>query len=196
MFLWKKYGKIFLGFENLYQVSNFGNIRSLDREVNCGLTPNKKVIRKGKILCSHPNWNNYLMVNLCTNNKGHSKAVHRLVAETFIPNPNNLPQVNHIDGNKNNNNVSNLEWCTAKENINHSWKMGLSKSYIHPKGILTKYSASLCKQVDQYDLQNNFIRTYLSISEASRCMNCSMSVIRDCCIGKQKTARNFIWKFH
>ena len=137
------------GYEGLYQVSNLGRVRSLNRYVNSAIKNNNKVIRKGKILKFNSNWNNYLQVNLSKCGKEKMFAVHRLVALTFIPNPNNLSQVNHIDGNKFNNSVNNLEWCTAKENINHSWKLGLSKSYEHPKGKLTDYSKSLCKKVEQ-----------------------------------------------
>lgn len=183
-------------YEGYYQASNLGKIRSLNRKVNCGITSNKQVLRKGKVLCAHPNLRKYLTVVLSINNKQKTFTVHRLIAKTFIPNPNNYPQINHIDGNKNNNCVNNLEWCTSKQNIKHSWDNKLSKTYIHPKGKLTKYSATLCKKVDQFDLQNNFIKTFKSISEASRIMNCSVSNIKDCCHKKQKTAKGFIWKFH
>lgn len=184
------------GYKGLYQASNLGRIRSLTHEVHCGLTPHSKAIKKGKILQAHPNLRKYLTVVLSAKNKRKTITVHRLIAQTFIPNPQNLPQVNHIDGDKNNNCVNNLEWCSAKENIQHSWKNGLSKSYTHPKGVLTKYSASLCKQVDQFDLYNNYIKTFSSVSEASRMMNCSISNIKDCCRGRQKTAKGFIWRFH
>lgn len=182
-------------YEGLYQVSNLGRVKSLDRCVNSAIKNNNKVIKKGRILKPKPNWNNYLQVHLSKHGKAKMISVHRLVAKEFIGNPNNLPQVNHIDGNKLNNRVDNLEWCTAKENINHSWKLGLSKSYKHTKGELTDYGKSLCKQVSQYDLDGNFIKTYLSISEASRNTPCSIADICCCCKGKQKTSHNFIWKY-
>lgn len=71
----------------------------------------------------------YLRVRIHTSFKNRYLSVHRLVAKAFIPNPENKPQVNHKDGNKLNNDVSNLEWVTPKENINHAWRMGLSKSH-------------------------------------------------------------------
>lgn len=182
-------------YEGLYQVSNLGRVRSLDRVINYNIENGKKVKRKGKILKQRSNWNNYLYIHFSKNSKIKLFIVHRLVAEAFIPNPNNLPQVNHIDGNKFNNRVDNLEWCTAKENIIHSWKMGLSKGYIHPKGKLTDYSRKLCKKVNQYDLDGNFICSYNSISEASKNTKCSATDICACCKNRQKTSRNFIWKY-
>ena len=191
----KEIWKDIVGYEGLYQVSNLGRIRSLDRYVNSAIKNSNKVIKKGKILKPNPNWNNYLQVHLSKNGKGKMSVVHRLVAQTFIPNPNNLPQVNHIDGNKFNNSIENLEWCTAKENINHSWKLGLSKSYQHTKGKLTDYSKSLCKKVSQYDLNGNLLNVYNSISEASKNSPCCISDISNCCNNKRKTSHNFIWKY-
>lgn len=103
------------GFEGLYEVSNIGNVRSL----------NYRRTGEIKILRLYKNNNGYLKAVLCKDGKQCTKKVHRLVANAFIPNLENKPQVNHIDGNKQNNAVSNLEWCTILENIQHSWKTGL-----------------------------------------------------------------------
>ncbi len=104
--------KDIIGYEGLYQVSNLGNVKSLFRY--------KKVlnntIHKG-----------YYLISLCKNKKQLPQRNHRLVAIAFIPNPENKPQVNHIDGNKLNNNVENLEWCTPKENTQHALLIGLKK---------------------------------------------------------------------
>lgn len=183
------------GYEGIYQVSNLGNVRSLDRCVNCGIKNNSNVIRKGKLIKQNQNLHNYLQVHLSKKNKAKMITVHRLVAEAFLPNPNNLPQINHIDGDKLNNNVNNLEWCTAKENINHSWGLGLSKPYYFPKGYLTEYSKNLCKKVEQYDLEGNLLNTFSSISDASRKTTCSISEICKCCRDKSHSTHNFLWRY-
>lgn len=94
-----------------YQVSNFGRVRSLPRPKT-----------KGGILTQRKNNCGYLKVYFMIEGKGKLVSVHRLVAKAFINNPKNLPQVNHIDGNKENNNVDNLEWCTAKSNSLHRFR--------------------------------------------------------------------------
>ena len=109
------------GYEGIYQVSNLGRIKSLERIDNS----NHKV--KGKILKIIPENRGYSVVNLCKDGKCKTYKVHRLVAIAFLENPDNKPQVNHIDGNKKNNSILNLEWVTAEENINHAWDTGLSK---------------------------------------------------------------------
>lgn len=105
-------------FENLYQVSNLGNVKSLEKYVNSAIKNNSKVKRKEQILKQYSK-RGYLQVSLIKNHKRYYFNVHRLVAITFLPNPDNLPQVNHKDENTMNNNVDNLEWCTAKYNCNY-----------------------------------------------------------------------------
>lgn len=103
-------------YEGVYQISNFGNIRSLNRIIK---DKNKTYLLHGKILKLGIR-NKYKVINLHKNNIRKSFQVHRLVAEAFIPNPDNLAIVNHIDENPINNNVKNLEWCSQKHNVNHS----------------------------------------------------------------------------
>lgn len=105
------------GYENSYQVSSFGNVRSLDRVVTA--SNGRKCNFKGKTLSPVHNKAGYLYVNLLKKGQLKSKTIHRLVAEAFIPNINNKPQVNHVDENKRNNHIDNLEWVTIKENANH-----------------------------------------------------------------------------
>lgn len=123
--IWKDIGK----YEGSFQVSNLGNVRSLDRVMPVKPTKRNKSGRrffKGKVFtpdCSRE----YSRVCLYERGKGTHYSIHRLVAQAFIPNPENKPCVNHIDGNKLNNNAGNLEWCTYGENATHAYNMGLRK---------------------------------------------------------------------
>lgn len=110
-------------------------IKNINEYIPLSINNNYSINKKGdvysyytnKILEQRNNKKGYPTIYLTINGKGISKVVHRLVAQTFIPNPNNLPQVNHIDGNKENNSVENLEWCTNEYNMRHSWELGLRK---------------------------------------------------------------------
>ena len=110
-------------YESLYQVSNLGNVRVLDRMVNSGIKNNSSVKRKGQILKQRVN-QGYYEVALSKNCKKKFLKVHRLVALAFIPNADNLPSINHKDENKLNNCVNNLEWCSIKYNCNYGSRNG------------------------------------------------------------------------
>lgn len=109
-----------IGYEGLYEVSNFGNVRSIDHSANTNIRFNSKRIIRGRVLKLNLKNNGYYNVDLCREGKISSKSVHRLVAEAFLPNPDCLRVVNHIDGCKTNNHVSNLEWVTYRENHWHA----------------------------------------------------------------------------
>lgn len=109
----------------VYLVSNYGRVRTIDHPVWCRVN-NSYSIRKGRF-CTPTNNNSkrYWRVGVQINNRQKHLAIHRLVAKAFIPNPDNLPQINHIDGDKNNNKVSNLEWCNNGYNQSHAWRNSL-----------------------------------------------------------------------
>ena len=116
------------GYEGMYEVSNLGNIRSLDRIVtatNKNGTFNR--VLKGRILRNSKTTKGYPQIAFSKNGKLKSVEIHRLVAKAFIPNPDNLIVVNHIDGNIKNNNVTNLEWCTHSYNSKHAYMIGTKK---------------------------------------------------------------------
>lgn len=111
------------GYNGLYLASNLGEIKSIDRIVKCG--HNSLRIHKGRILKQFVDRFGYKYVVITINREEHKIRVHRLVAKTFINNPDKKEQVNHKDGNKKNNTINNLEWCTASENMKHAYAIGL-----------------------------------------------------------------------
>lgn len=110
-------------YEGLYQISNLGKVKSLEKKAGFSN-------RKERILKQHLDKDGYVKVYLCKNNKVKFLSIHRLIAEAFIPNPNNLPQINHKDENKANNKIENLEWCTCKYNINYGTRTKRQKETI------------------------------------------------------------------
>lgn len=119
-----------VGYEGLYQVSDTGRVRSIDRMT----TGNRNRLIKGKVLRQWSNGFGYLIVALSKNGADKTLRVHRLVAQAFIDNPSEKPYINHKDGNPKNNRVDNLEWCTQAENVKHAYDTGLHKY----RGTLTR----------------------------------------------------------
>ena len=150
------------GYEGLYEVSNFGRIKSLKRLVK---SHNKwgecYIIINEKILKTSDNKLGYLFVKLFKNNKAKTYYIHRLVAEHFIPNPNNYKEVNHKDECKTNNVVTNLEWCDRKYNVNY----GNRTKRVTEK---LKNKKEWSKPVIQYTLDGQFVKEWESINEADR----------------------------
>lgn len=160
-------------YEEIYQVSNLGKVRN---------------ITTGKILKPFLNKYGYLQVTLCKNGKTKLFRVHRLVAECFIENPFKKEQVNHINGNKIDNRIDNLEWCTGSENVKHSYK---NKLQVAKRGKNNKLS----KRVIQYDLEGNLIKEWDSVGEVFRELNIKKQYISACCLRKIKHTRGYIFRY-
>lgn len=168
------------GYEGLYQVSNLGRVKRLDKN---------RIIKGG----AYPN--GYLFVVLCKNNNPKGHMVHRLVAQAFIPNLDNKPEIDHINTIKSDNRVSNLKWATRKENtLNpltvkhrieaHSWmKDRKGKNHIQSKEII------------QLNLNGEVVREWESIGEAERHTGFNHANIVTCLKGKQKTSYGYLWKY-
>ena len=161
-------------YEGLYKISNYGRIKSLHNYKRNGTDILKPRINK----------HGYLHIGLRKNKQRKWICLHRLIAKTFIPNPNNLPCINHKDENKLNNSINNLEWCTIKYNNCYGTRI---------KRVVEKNK--MRKEILKYDLKGNFMQEYKSISEAGRKNNIIISSISLCCSGKYKQAGGYIWKY-
>ncbi len=166
------------GYEGLYQISNFGRVRSYDRIVTCygGIRT-----VPGRIMTPPTDKDGYLRIGLVKNRHQKFFYVHRLVANAFLPNPNNYKSVNHIDENKKNNNADNLEWCTIRYNNLYNNK-------------IYKLTASKYKPVIQYDKSMNKINEYSSIKEASEKTGIRGVIISRSCRCLNNKCK-FIWRF-
>lgn len=168
------------GYDGLYEISNHGKVKSLERKM-----PYQNSFRAvpERILKTNIINGGYVQVTLQKGRRRKSLLVHRLVAESFIQNPQNLPQVNHIDGNKLNNRSDNLEWCTAKENISHALENRLR---------------SAAAPVDMLSINGVLLRTFRSAREAEKQTGINHVHIYCCCSGKRnrKTAGGYVWKYH
>jgi hypothetical protein len=133
----------------------------------------------------------YLTVNLYPNRK--TIKIHRLVAKTFIPNPENKPCVNHKNGIKTDNRVENLEWVTYSENILHALETGLRPPFTVEDR--TKAYAVRCRKVEQLDLSNKTIKQFDSITQAANLMNINRQNISKVCNGKLKTVAGYKWRY-
>ena len=153
------------GYKGLYKISNTGKVKSVTTDR----------IKKLQI-----NNSGYLYTVLWKNGEQRIKLIHRLVAESFIENSDNLPMVNHKDENKKNNNVDNLEWCTHKYNCNYGNRN---------KRVATKLGIPVLAQKD------NSYMYFNSIREASRYLKTDASHIIGCCKGKRKTSGGYKWKY-
>lgn len=182
----KEIWKDIKGYENLYEISNIGRIRSKDRIVyqkNRWNNNISKFVYKGKMLNIKIEEDKYVQVHLTKNNKQKRYLVHRLVAEAFIPNPENKSQVNHINCIKNDNRVENLEWNTPKENTQHAIK--------NNRKIINAI------KINQYNLEGKFIKQWNSMLEIAKEYNTTKQNIWLCCNHKKnrKIAVGYRWEY-
>lgn len=150
-----------------YEVNSLGQIRHKKRK---------------QILKPRSNNGGYQYVNFKVDGKNVNFAVHRIVANAFIPNPNGYAEVNHKDYDKMNNCVENLEWVTSSQNKQHAYLKEANQK-------------SLGKSVEQYDLNNNYVQTFRTVSLAAQEMGCCVAAISNCCLGRTKTSQGYRWKF-
>lgn len=170
-------------YEGLYEISSYGRVRRLHKDKRCA--PYK--------ILTLDTLRGYKKASLYKNGIYKNCQVHRLVAEAFIPNPDNLPQVNHKDENPSNNKVSNLEWCSCKYNVNYG--TGTERQ------VAKRSKSVLC-----YDLKGNYLSEYKSTAEAARVLHVSQACIVNCCNGgywrdnhtkfiKTKRVKQYIFKY-
>ena len=168
------------GYEGLYQVSNLGRVKSLSR---LRKTYGKRTYQTKELLMDvQLSEKGYLRVCLSKNGKQTSYFVHRLVAIAFLENKNHYPVINHINGNKLDNRVENLEFCTQSHNVKEAYRTGLEKK----AGRKTEQCTKTMERIKLWD----------SASEAQRCLGIKATNIVKCCRGKGKTAGGFIWRYY
>lgn len=168
-----EYWTAVVGFEGLYEVSSFGRIRSIGQGIGC--KPN------GGILTPRFNNDGYLQIHLRKNGKDYSLKIHRIVAQAFIPNPHNLPCVNHKDEDKTNNSVENLEWCDRSYNVNYGSRN-------------SKVAIKLRKRVHQFE-GDELVGIYDSASLAAKFLGLNGNTIKRTCQGHQKTYKGYRWTY-
>ena len=168
-----------VGYEGVYEVSNMGRVKSLERKVPKG--DGERTVKE-RILKLRTDRYGYLTVGLYAGGKPKKFLVHRLVCQTFHENPDNKPQVNHINEDKTDNRACNLEWCTCKQNINH----GTAKE---------RSAKNRSKSVGQYTLDGELVKIWASTMEVERQAGFNHGNICNTVRGKYKQAYGFIWKY-
>lgn len=170
------------GYEGLYQVSNLGNVKSIEKLDSLGR------LRKERILKPYMSPEGYLRLTLSKKDKQKKHLVHRLVAQAFLENPDNLSEVNHKNEDKSDNRVENLEFCDRRYNVNYG--TGIQRKA--EKQINGKCS----KTVYQYTLNGEFVKEFPSTMEVERQLGYFQTNIGKCCLGKRKTAYGYKWSYN
>lgn len=166
------------GYEGHYEVSTYGRVRSVDRIIE---QQRGTHLYRGCIIKQYPNNKGYMTVRLSMNSTKRTFTVHRLVASAFIDNPNNLPCINHKDETKSNY-VWNLEWCTQSYNLSYGT-------------LPNRRRLAYGKRVAMYDLNGEYIKSFLSIHSAHDETGVSRTQIRNCCDRLSHTAGGYLWRY-
>lgn len=180
------------GYEGYYQVSNYGNVKSLDRIVQ---SKQMQKSIKGKVLKKSLMKIGYCSVNLCIKGKCRQSLIHRMVGMAFIPNPENKKEINHKNGIRHDNYYENLEWVTSRENQLHKYRV---LKIDHSRPNLGRYGAlhNNAVAVSQYSLEGEHIADFGAVIEAARyCGSNNGSSIVRVCKGVSKTYKGYIWKY-
>lgn len=188
--------KDIIGWEGIYKISNLGRILCCSRK----LKNNHVVGSKIKVLKLSNN--GYYKTSFYDAYTGRVKNVtlHRLLAETFIPNPENKPCIDHINGDSTDNRLSNLRWCTHKENSNNPIcvqrkRIECKIAQNNPKTLIKKINSSHKKKILKYSLNGEYMEEYSSLHEAAKIHNVSFCNLSACCHNKRNNCGGFIWKF-
>lgn len=178
------------GYEGKYQVSNFGRVRSLDRiqrRTDYRTGKQYETFKKGLMITQNQGKNGYMRAKIFDKDGQRKIAlVHRLVAMAFIPNPDNLPEVNHKDEDKTNNRADNLEWCTQSYNVTYN---GLQQRRYDNGGGRRK------RPIEQLTADGKHVATFGSMTEASEATGTNIHHIYNCCSGRQHTAKGYRWRY-
>ena len=164
-----------VGYEGLYEVSNQGKVKSLERMRSNGLKCNERILKETNHL-------GYILVTLCKDGKQRQFRVHRLVAMAFIPNPENKDFIDHINTIRNDNRVENLRWVTRQENRNNPISVNA-------------YDKAISRSVMQYDTDGNLLNVFASITEASKKTGVRICAIQHGCSGRTITSKGYIWRY-
>lgn len=178
----KEVWKDIAGYDGLYQVSNMGRVKSLERTRNMNLPGRKKRAPVSERILKFGQSQGYQAVTLARDGVNKKIRLHKLVALAFIPNPDNKPEINHKDGNKHNNCADNLEWVTPIENQRHAISSGLRDDSFRRK------------TVNQYDRDGNFIRSWNGYVEIKDVLGLPPQAICGCCKGRNPTAYGYVWR--
>jgi hypothetical protein len=173
------------GYEGYYRASSFGRVIGLEREVPRPIKGMKFTI-PGRIISTKKNKKGYWCITLCKNNKRYHTRIHRLVALAWVPNPHNLPEVNHEDGDKDNNRPGNLGWTTRKGNMEHAKNNDLLNTR-------TNERHELSKRVRQSDLNGDLVKEWPSVNETGRNGFVFGSVAKAC--RESRIYKNFRWQY-